>query len=127
MSVRAIAGASRTNSLSYRARSTASSSPVKAKAVSGAFGELLSQITGTAGKSDSDREAAEENVSVTKLLPGGSLVLMKRQEAREISKTTKLSGASVQPQNIPAAANTFTQAYSSGDDLSSGTLFSVTV
>lgn len=51
MSVRAIAGASRTNSLSYRAQSTASSLlPVKAKAVSGAFGELLSQITGTAGK-----------------------------------------------------------------------------
>ena len=128
MSVRAIAGASRTNSLSYRAQSTASSLlPVKAKAVSGAFGELLSQITGTAGTSDSDREDAEENVSVTKLLPGGSLVLMKRQEAREISKTTKLSGASVQPQNIPAAANTFTQAYSAGDALSSGSLFSVTI
>ena len=127
MSVRAIAGASRTNSLSYRAQSTASSLlPVKAKAVSGAFGELLSQITGTAGTSDSDREDAEENVSVTKLLPGGSLVLMKRQEAREISET-KLSGASVQPQNIPAAANTFTQAYSSGDALSSGSLFSVTI
>lgn len=127
MSVRAIAGASRTNSLSYRAQSTASSLlPVKAKAVSGAFGELLSQITGTAGKSDSDREDAEENVSVTKLLPGGSLVLMKRQEAREISET-KLSGASVQPQNIPAAANTFTQAYSAGDALSSGSLFSVTI
>ena len=127
MSVRAIVGASRTNSLSYRAQSTASSLlPVKAKAVSGAFGELLSQITGTAGKSDSDREAAEENVSVTKLLPGGSLVLMKRQEAREISET-KLSGASVQPQNIPAAANTFTQAYSAGDALSSGSLFSVTI
>lgn len=127
MSVRAIAGASRTNSLSYRAQSTASSLlPVKAKAVSGAFGELLSQITGTAGKSDSDREDAEEKVSVTKLLPGGSLVLMKRQEAREISET-KLSGASVQPQNIPAAANTFTQAYSAGDALSSGSLFSVTI
>ena len=127
MSVRAIVGASRTNSLSYRAQSTASSLlPVKAKAVSGAFGELLSQITGTAGKSDSDREDAEENVSVTKLLPGGSLVLMKRQEAREISET-KLSGASVQPQNIPAAANTFTQAYSAGDALSSGSLFSVTI
>lgn len=127
MSVRAIAGASRTNSLSYRAQSTASSLlPVKAKAVSGAFGELLSQITGTAGKSDSDREDAEENVSVTKLLPGGSLVLMKRQEAREISET-RLSGASVQPQNIPAAANTFTQAYSAGDALSSGSLFSVTI
>lgn len=127
MSVRAIAGASRTNSLSYRAQSTASSLlPVKAKAVSGAFGELLSQITGTAGTSDSDREDAEENVSVTKLLPGGSLVLMKRQEAREISET-KLSGASVQPQNIPAAANTFTQAYSAGDALSSGSLFSVTI
>ena len=127
MSVRAIVGASRTNSLSYRAQSTASSLlPVKAKAVSGAFGELLSQITGTAGTSDSDREDAEENVSVTKLLPGGSLVLMKRQEAREISET-KLSGASVQPQNIPAAANTFTQAYSAGDALSSGSLFSVTI
>lgn len=127
MSVRAIAGASRTNSLSYRAQSTASSLlPVKAKAVSGAFGELLSQITGTAGKSDSDREDAEEKVSVTKLLPGGSLVLMKRQEAREISET-RLSGASVQPQNIPAAANTFTQAYSAGDALSSGSLFSVTI
>ena len=127
MSVRAIAGASRTNSLSYRAQSTASSLlPVKAKAVSGAFGELLSQIAGTAGKSDSDREDAEEKVSVTKLLPGGSLVLMKRQEAREISET-KLSGASVQPQNIPAAANTFTQAYSAGDALSSGSLFSVTI
>ena len=127
MSVRAIAGASRTNSLSYRAQSTASSLlPVKAKAVSGAFGELLSQITGTAGTSDSDREDAEENVSVTKLLPGGSLVLMKRQEAREISET-KLSGASVQPQNIPAAANTFTQAYSAGDALSAGSLFSVTI
>lgn len=127
MSVRAIAGASRTNSLSYRAQSTASSLlPVKAKAVSGAFGELLSQITGTAGKSDSDREDAEKKVSVTKLLPGGSLVLMKRQEAREISET-KLSGASVQPQNIPAAANTFTQAYSAGDALSSGSLFSVTI
>lgn len=127
MSVRAIAGASRTNSLSYRAQSTASSLlPVKAKAVSGMFGELLSQITGTAGKSDSDREDAEKKVSVTKLLPGGSLVLMKRQEAREISET-KLSGASVQPQNIPAAANTFTQAYSAGDALSSGSLFSVTI
>ena len=127
MSVRAIAGASRTNSLSYRAQSTASSLlPVKAKAVSGAFGELLSQITGTAGKSDSDREDAEEKVSVTKLLPGGSLVLMKRQEAREISEM-RFSGASVQPQNIPAAANTFTQAYSAGDALSSGSLFSVTI
>ena len=127
MSVRAIVGASRTNSLSYRAQSTASSLlPVKAKAVSGMFGELLSQITGTAGKSDSDREDAEKKVSVTKLLPGGSLVLMKRQEAREISET-KLSGASVQPQNIPAAANTFTQAYSAGDALSSGSLFSVTI
>lgn len=127
MSVRAIAGASRTNSLSYRAQSTASSLlPVKAKAVSGMFGELLSQITGTAGESDSDREDAEKKVSVTKLLPGGSLVLMKRQEAREISET-KLSGASVQPQNIPAAANTFTQAYSAGDALSSGSLFSVTI
>lgn len=127
MSVRAIVGASRTNSLSYRAQSTASSLlPVKAKAVSGMFGELLSQITGTAGESDSDREDAEKNVSVTKLLPGGSLVLMKRQEAREISET-KLSGASVQPQNIPAAANTFTQAYSAGDALSSGSLFSVTI
>ena len=90
------------------------------------FGELLSQITGTAGESDSDREDAEKKVSVTKLLPGGSLVLMKRQEAREISET-KLSGASVQPQNIPAAANTFTQAYSAGDALSSGSLFSVTI
>lgn len=127
MSVRAIVGASRTNSLSYRAQSTASSLlPVKAKAVSGMFGELLSQITGTAGESDSDREDAEKKVSVTKLLPGGSLVLMKRQEAREISET-KLSGASVQPQNIPAAANTFTQAYSAGDALSSGSLFSVTI
>lgn len=127
MSVRAIAGASRTNSLSYRAQSTASSLlPVKAKAVSGMFGELLSQITGTAGESDSDREDAEKKVSVTKLLPGGSLVLMKRQEAREISET-KLSGASVQPQNIPAAANTFTQAYSAGDALSAGSLFSVTI
>ncbi len=127
MSVRAIVGASRTNSLSYRAQSTASSLlPVKAKAVSGMFGELLSQITGTAGESDSDREDAEKKVSVTKLLPGGSLVLMKRQEAREISET-KLSGASVQPQNIPAAANTFTQAYSAGDALSAGSLFSVTI
>lgn len=125
MSVRAIAGASRTNSLSYRARSTASSSPVKAKAVSGAFSELLSQFTGTAGTGDSEREDVEDTSNVTKILPEGSLVLMKRQGSREISEM-KFSDASVQ-QNIPAAANTFTQAYSSGDDLSSGTLFSVTV
>ena len=125
MSVRAIAGASRTNSLSYRAQSTASSSPVKAKAVSGAFSELLSQFTGTAGTGDSEREDVEDTSNVTKILPEGSLVLMKRQGSREISEM-KFSDASVQ-QNIPAAANTFTQAYSSGDALSSGTLFSVTV
>ena len=125
MSLRAIAGASRTNSLSYRARSTASSSPVKAKAVSGAFSELLSQFTGTAGTGDSEREDVEDTSNVTKILPEGSLVLMKRQGSREISEM-KFSDASVQ-QNIPAAANTFTQAYSSGDALSSGTLFSVTV
>ena len=125
MSVRAIAGASRTNSLSYRAQSTASSSPVKAKAVSGAFSEVLSQFTGTAGTSDFDREGVEDTSNVTKILPNGPLGLMKRQGAREISEM-RFSDASVQ-QNIPAAANTFTQAYSSGDDLSSGTLFSVTV
>lgn len=125
MSVRAIAAASRTNSLSYRAQSTASSSPVKAKAVSGAFSEVLSQFTGTAGTGDFDREGVEDTSNVTKILPNGPLGLMKRQGAREISEM-RFSDASVQ-QNIPAAANTFTQAYSSGDDLSSGTLFSVTV
>ena len=127
MSVRAIAGASRTNSLSYRAQSTASSLlPVKAKAVSGAFGELLSQITGASGTSDSSSGDAEDTVTVTKVLPDGSLVVMKMQGSKVVSET-KLSGASVQPQNIPAAANTFTQAYSAGDALSAGSLFSVTI
>ena len=84
MRVRAMAGASRTNSLSYRARSTASSSPVKAKAVPGAFSEVLSQFTGTAGTGDSDREGVEDTSNVTKILPNGPLGLMKRQGAREI-------------------------------------------
>lgn len=123
MSVSAISG---TSSLSYWNQSTGSASSSKTKATSDTFSELLSQITGTSGTSDSSSGDAEDTVTVTKVLPDGSLVVMKMQGSKVVSET-KLSGASVQPQNIPAAANTFTQAYSAGDALSSGSLFSVTI
>ena len=123
MSVSAISG---TSSLSYWNQSTGSASSSKTKATSDTFSELLSQITGASGTSDSSSGDAEDTVTVTKVLPDGSLVVMKMQGSKVVSET-KLSGASVQPQNIPAAANTFTQAYSAGDALSSGSLFSVTI
>jgi hypothetical protein len=124
MSVSAISG---TSSLSYWNQSTGSASSSKTSATSDTFSELLSQITGTSGTSSSSSGDAEDTVTVTKVLPDGSLVVMKMQGSKVISET-KLSGASVQEQqNMLTTANKFMQAYSAGDAISAGSLFSASI
>lgn len=112
------------SALHYDNQYSDSSAGNKSKEAPTGFREVLAEATARA-KSEENQTAGA--ITVTKLLPDGTLVVRKMQGGRIISET-KLSGATVQQQqNLQVAGSWVPKAYTAGNQVAAGSLFSATV
>lgn len=121
MSIHAIDGI---RALHYDSQHSGSSMENKAKQSSAEFSKILAEAT--AREKVEPKEAAG-TITVTRVLPDGTLIIMKKQGEKVVSQT-KMNGATIQQQqNMLASGSLFTQAYRMGEKVAAGSLFSVTV
>lgn len=126
MSIRAISGI---RALSFWDESTGSSHHSKVGAAAGDFSEMFERVS-AAMEADTSGESGQEDgqtVTLTKILPDGSLLLTKMEGNRVVSET-KLSGSGIQQQqNLLAPVETYRLAYASGTEAPKGSLFSASI
>ncbi|MCR5438208.1 MAG: hypothetical protein K6F01_02005 [Selenomonas sp.] len=121
MGINAISGI---GAMQYDNQYSDSSTGNKSKESPGDFREILAKAT---VRNESEEKQVAGTITVTKLLPDGTLVVRRMQGERILSER-KLSGATVQQQqNWQVAGNSFAQAYLAGNRVAAGSLFSATV
>ena len=121
MGIYAISGI---GALHYENQYSDSSTGNKSKEAPANFREILARAT---AQDKAEEKPMAGTITVTKLLPDGTLGIRKMQGERIISET-KLSGATVQQQrNRQVSGNLFAQAYMAGNRVAAGALFSATV
>lgn len=121
MSISAISASS---SLSFDNQSANTMSSSHKTAATASFSDILASLTGA---SSGQAGGAEATVTITKVLPDGSLVIVKMQGNQVISES-KLSGASVQQQqNLLGLSAMLPQEYAAKDSAVSGSLFSASI
>lgn len=88
------------------------------------FSDILESLTSAPAVKDSGNAAT---VTITKVLPDGSLVIVKMQGEQVISQS-KLSGASIQMQkNMLGASGVLPQEYLANSSAAAGSLFSASI
>ena len=120
MSIQAVNAASR---MQYGEQPEKPAAYVRKTAQPTSFSEILESLTSAPAASDS----SVATVTVTKVLPDGSLVLVKMQGNQVISQS-KLSGASVQmQQNMLGSSGVLPQEYLAKSTSAAGSLFSASI
>lgn len=121
MGIHAISGI---GALKYENQYSGSSAGNKGQETSADFREILAKAT---AKEKSAEKQLAGTITVTKVLPDGTLVIRKLQGERVIAES-KLSGATVQQQqNLQVSGNLFAQAYMEGNRVATGSLFRATI
>lgn len=120
MSIQAVNAASR---MQYGEQPEKPAVYIRKTAQPASFSEILESLTSAPAASDS----SVATVTVTKVLPDGSLVLVKMQGNQVISQS-KLSGASVQmQQNMLGSSGVLPQEYLAKSTSAAGSLFSASI